>query len=118
MDFSTLVLISVTMAMSGMQLTNVSATPIPQIPQVYYPVNRPVYPPGAFPPGAYPVNQVVPINNVGVSGFSNFASSFLSYPCTLDLSGCSHFPYWRFLCSHMVPGQSTQSPRAPSPADL
>ncbi|KAI9606306.1 hypothetical protein KEM48_002019 [Puccinia striiformis f. sp. tritici PST-130] len=51
MDFSTLIFLSITIAMSGMQSTDVSATPVPQV--AYYPVNgRP------YPPGAYPVNNV------------------------------------------------------------
>ncbi|KNZ61256.1 hypothetical protein VP01_142g16 [Puccinia sorghi] len=58
MDFSTLVLISITLAISGMNTSNVSATPIPQL---FYPngFNRPIYPPpGNFPlPGVYPVNN-------------------------------------------------------------
>ncbi|POW00089.1 hypothetical protein PSTT_13375, partial [Puccinia striiformis] len=60
MDFSTLVFLSITIAMSGMQSTDVSATPVPQV--AYYPVNaRPVYPPGAY-----------PVNNVGYPvGYNN-----------------------------------------------
>ncbi|EFP88359.1 uncharacterized protein PGTG_14443 [Puccinia graminis f. sp. tritici CRL 75-36-700-3] len=65
MDFSTLVLLSITIAMSGMQSTLVSATPVPQL---YYP-NRVGYP-GPYGPGVGPGiygNGVGPYGN-GIYG--------------------------------------------------
>ncbi|KAA1102990.1 hypothetical protein PGT21_003331 [Puccinia graminis f. sp. tritici] len=65
MDFSTLVLLSITIAISGMQSTLVSATPVPQ---VYYP-NRVGYP-GPYGPGIGPGiygNGVGPYGN-GIYG--------------------------------------------------
>jgi hypothetical protein len=59
MDFSTLVLLSITIAMSGMQSTLVSAIPVPQ---VYYP-NRVGYP-GPYGPG---IGPGIYGNGIGVS---------------------------------------------------